>query len=251
MKTTIFGLVCGFVWLAGPVSATAAVPQAATVKTSDHTLTERIETRVRQDAGLKKHDIKVTVDAGVARLTGIVATAAEKTRAAELALVTGISRVDNQLVVDRSAADAIAQGTKGTVDTTKEVAKEVGEKAKEAGGKAKDGAVTVGEKTKDGAVTVGEKTKDGAVTVAEKTKDGVGKAAAETTDALILSSVKLKFMGEDVLKGSEINVDCDQHIVRLRGTVPTAAARDRAVQIARGTDGVQRVIDNLTIGSKP
>ena len=99
-------------------------------------------------------------------------------------------------------------------------------------------------------MTVGEKTKDGAVTVAEKTKDGVGKVGSEITDAWILSTVKSKFVGEDVLKGSDINVDCDQQIVTLRGTVPTAAARDRAVQIARSTDGVQRVIDQLTIGPK-
>jgi osmotically-inducible protein OsmY len=283
MKTTIFGLVCGIALAAGPVSAAAALPQAPIVKASDHTLTERIETRFRQDAALKKHDVKVTVDGGVAMLTGIVASAAEKTRAAQLARVNGIVRVDNQLVVDRSAADAVVRGTKGTVEETKDVARAAGATAKEAGEKAKDGAVKVGEKTKegaetigektkdgavtaaektkdgavtvaektkDGAVTVAEKTKDGAATVAEKTRDGFGKVAGEISDALILTSVKSKFVGEDVLKGSDINVDCDQHVVRLRGTVPTAAARDRAVQLARGTDGVQRVIDDLTIGLK-
>jgi osmotically-inducible protein OsmY len=62
--------------------------------------------------------------------------------------------------------------------------------------------------------------------------------------------VKSQFVGEDVLKGSDINVDCDQHIVRLRGTVPTAAAQARAIQIAKTTDGVQHVIDELTIGPK-
>ena len=250
MKITIFGLVCGIALAAGPVSATAALPQAAAVKTSDNTLTQRIETRVRQDAALKKHDVKVTVDAGVATLTGTVASAAEKTRAAQLARVTGITRVDNQLVVNRSAADAVAQGTKGTVAETKEAARAAGETAREAGGKVKEGAVKVGEKTKEGAVTVGEKTKDGAVTAAGKTREGVGKIAGEITDALILSTVKSKFVGEDALKGSDINVDCDQHVVRLRGTVATAAGRDRAVQLAKSTDGVQRVIDDLTIGPK-
>src|SRR5829696_7185687 len=99
MKTPIFGLVCGIALVIGPASATAALPQAATVQASDHTLSERIETRVRQDATLKKRDVKITVDAGVATLAGTVATAAEKTRAAELARVTGVTRVDNRLVV--------------------------------------------------------------------------------------------------------------------------------------------------------
>jgi len=229
MRSTIFGLVCGIALVAGPVSASPALSQAAVVKTSDHTLTERIETRVHQDAGLKKHDVKVTVDGGVATLTGTVASATEKTRAAQLARVKGITRVDNQLVVDRSVA---AAGTKGTVAETKAVAKEAGAKTKEV---AKD---------------VGEKTKDGAVKVGEKTKEGVSKVGSEITDAWILGKVKAQFVGEDVLKGSDINVDCDKHIVRLRGTVVTAAAKARAITIAKTTDGVDHVIDELTIGPK-
>jgi osmotically-inducible protein OsmY len=215
MKSTIVGLVCGIALAAGPVSASPALPQAAAVKTSDHTLTERIETRVHQDAALKKHDVKVSVDGGVATLTGTVASATQKTRAAQLARVKGIARVDNQLVVDATV------GTKGTVQETKAVAKEVG-----------------------------EKTKDGAVKVGEKTKEGVSKVGSEINDAWILGKVKAQFVGEDVMKGSDINVDCDKHIVRLRGTVPTAAAKARAMEIARKTDGVDHVIDELTIGPK-
>jgi osmotically-inducible protein OsmY len=229
MKATLFGLVCGFALVAGPVSASPAVSQAAAVKTSDHTLTERIETRVHRDAVLKQHDVKVTVDGGVATLTGTVATATEKIHAAQLARVKGITRVDNQLVVAPSTA---ALGTKGTVEKTKEVAKDAGEK------------------TKEGAVKVGEKTKEVAKEAGEKTKAGVSKVGSEITDAWILGKVKAQFVGEDVLKGSDINVDCDKHIVRLRGTVPTAAAKARALQIANSTDGVQHVIDELTIGPK-
>ena len=55
-------------------------------------------------------------------------------------------------------------------------------------------------------------------------------------------------MGEDLLKGSNINVDSDDHVVTLKGTVMTPAGRTRAVAIAKGTKGVKRVIDNLTIG---
>ena len=127
------------------------------------------------------------------------------------------------------APDAVA--TKGTVEETKAVAKEAGEKTKEV------------------AKEVGEKTKDGAVKVGEKTKEGVSKVGAEITDAFILGKVKAQFVGEDVLKGSDINVDCDKHIVTLRGTVPTAAARARAIAIAKSTDGVRsrhRRVDDWT-----
>jgi len=240
MKSAIFGLVCGIALVAGPVSAGPAVSQSAAVTVTDDTLTTRIETRVHQDAALKKHDVNVSVAGGVATLKGTVATNAQKTRAAQLARVKGITRVDNQLEVDASHA---TQGTKGTIEKTKDVAKEAGEKTKE-------GAVKVGEKTKEGAVKVGEKTKEVAKGAGEKTKEGASKVGSEITDAWILTKVKSQFVGEDVLKGSDINVDCDKHIVTLRGTVPTAAARARAMEIARQTDGVQRAIDQLTIGPK-
>ena len=217
MKATIFGLVCGIALVAGPVSAGAARPQAAAVKPSDHTLTERIETRVHQDAALKNHDVDVSVDNGVATLTGTVATNAQKTRAATLARVKGITRVDNRLAVDPSHTT----GTKGTVEKSKEVAKEAGQKTKEVAKEA-----------------------------GEKTKEGASKVGSEISDAWILGKVKAQFVGEDVMKGSDINVDCDKQIVRLRGTVPTAAAKARAVDIANKTDGVKHVIDELTIGVK-
>jgi osmotically-inducible protein OsmY len=221
MKGTILGLVSVIALLAGPVSAGVPRFEGTPITPSDHALTEQIETRVHQDVTLKKHDVKVSVERGVATLTGTVATSAQKTHAAQLARVKGISRVDNLLVVDRTAGTNGVQGTKGTVEKTKDVAKEVG-----------------------------EKTKEGAVTVAEKTKEGAVKVGSEVNDAWILAKVKSQFIGEDVLKGSDINVDCDKRIVTLRGSVPTAAARSRAVEIAHKTEGVGRVIDLLTIGPK-
>ena len=238
MKSVIFGLVCGIALIAGPVSGGPTLSQSATVTVTDDTLTQRIETRLHQDAALKNHDVKVTIDHGVATLTGTVATNAQKARAVTLARVKGVTRVDNKIVVNASHV-----GTKGTVESTKEDAKEVAKDAKEV---AKD----AGEKTKEVSKEAAEKTKDGAVKVAEKTKEGAAKVGNEITDAWILAKVKSQFVGEDVLKGSDINVDCDKHVVTLRGTVPTAAARARALEIARKTDGATRVIDQLTIGPK-
>ena len=54
-------------------------------------------------------------------------------------------------------------------------------------------------------------------------------------------------MGVDVLKGSDIDVSTEKHVVTLKGTVASAAARTRAVQLARTTQGVKRVVDHLTV----
>ena len=59
-----------------------------------------------------------------------------------------------------------------------------------------------------------------------------------------------QFVGVDVLKDSDINVDTANHIVTLKGRVLTAAGRAKAVDIAKKTDGVTKVIDQLTIGPK-
>lgn len=124
------------------------------------------------------------------------------------------------------------------------------EKTKEGVSKTKEGTQKVAEKTKAGAKKVVEKSKDGAVVVVDKTKEGVKKAGDEITDAFLLTSIKTKFIGEDVLKGSDINVDVDRHVVTLRGTVPTEASRARALQIAKSTGGVDSVTDRLFIRPK-
>jgi hyperosmotically inducible periplasmic protein len=240
MRSTIFALVCGLALVVGPIAARAATFQDTGARVADHTLRERIETRVERDTALKTHDIKVSVEGGVATLTGTVSTRKQRERAAQLARVTGIARVDNQIVVDRSASTT---GTKGTVDNAKDAAKEVG-------GAAKDGAIAVGEKSKEGAEAVGEKTKEGAAKVGDKALGGVNKASDGISDTAIVTRVKSRFVGEELLKGSDIKVDCDKHVVTLRGTVASAAGRARAVEIANGIDSVEHVINELTIGPK-
>jgi hyperosmotically inducible protein len=107
-----------------------------------------------------------------------------------------------------------------------------------------------GEKIKDGAT----KTKDGVVkgakVVGEKTKDGVSKTGEVMTDGWITSRVSARFVNEDTLKDSHIDVDTDNHIVTLKGTVLSSRGRAKAGVIARQTEGVHRVINKLTIASK-
>ena len=210
--------------VAVPVPARAAEPQTAAVKPADSTLDERIEKRLNAST-LKRYDIDVKVDAGVARLTGTVATAADRRKATQLATIPGIARVENQLIVDLSAK-------KSTAGTMK--------------GKAGNAA----EKTKEGAERLGEKTKAGAEKVVDKTKEGLSKTGEVITDAWITTRVKSKFIGEDLLKNSDINVDTTNHVVTLRGTVMSAAGRARAVAQAKEVEGVHTVVDQLTIGPK-
>jgi hyperosmotically inducible periplasmic protein len=85
-------------------------------------------------------------------------------------------------------------------------------------------------------------------TLLERTKSGLAKTGEAITDVWITTKVKWFFVGEDLLKGSHIDVDTSNKVVTLKGTVKSAAGRARAVQLAKDTDGVTRVVDQLTIG---
>jgi hyperosmotically inducible protein len=217
MKVALGSMFLMAALVAMPASTHAAALQTPAVQPTDKTIDDRVEARINADAQLKKHSIVVTTDDGVVTLTGIVTTAAESAKAARLANVTGVKRVNNNLVVTKEV--------KGTA------------------GKAV-------EKTKDGAEKVGEKTKDGAVKVYDKTKEGLSKTGEVITDGWITSRVHSKFVGEDLLKDSDINVDTNDHVVTLRGTVMSPAARARAVAQAKDVEGVHRVVDQLTVGPK-
>jgi osmotically-inducible protein OsmY len=207
MKTYLGSVVCA-VAITGfsAASVGAAAPQAGTAAASDKRLDSRIEQRIHNDPSLKKHAIDVSVEGGVATLTGSVATESERARANQLATIKGIARVDNRIVVDQAAAHT----TTGTAGTAKE----------------------------------------GAEKVVDKTKEGLSKTGEVITDAWITTRVKSKFVGEDLLKGSDINVDTNDHVVTLKGTVMSAAARARAVEQAKEVEGVHKVVDLLTIGPK-
>jgi osmotically-inducible protein OsmY len=237
MRVVIGSLVVAAL-VAGPVSARVAFAQASTTTpSSDSALDKRIETRIHTNSALKKYSIDVAVNNGVATLTGTVPTEADRTKATQLATVPGISRVDNQLVVDLNAA---TKGTGGKFE----------EKTKAGANKTKAGAEKAADKTKEGADKAWEKTKEGAGTVAEKTKEGVSKTGEVITDGWITTRVKSKFVGEDLLKDSDVHVNTDNHVVTLTGTVMSAAGRARAVAEAKDVEGVHKVVDHLTIGPK-
>lgn len=73
--------------------------------------------------------------------------------------------------------------------------------------------------------------------------------ACAASDPGITTAVKSKLAADDTVKAYQIDVDTQGGVVTLTGTVPSAAARDRALEVARGTDGVTRVEDRLTVNA--
>lgn len=74
-------------------------------------------------------------------------------------------------------------------------------------------------------------------------------AACSASDPGITTAVKSKMAADDTVKAYQIDVDTQEGVVTLTGTVASTAARDRAVQLATETDGVTRVEDRLTVNA--
>ena len=66
-------------------------------------------------------------------------------------------------------------------------------------------------------------------------------------DGWLVMKIHSDLVDEDVLSGSNIDVDVKNGVVTLQGTVPSEAARARAIAEAKKTDGVKSVIDQLKI----
>lgn len=212
--------------LSPSVARAQAAPTAKTTqKVADSTLDNRIEARLKADATLKNDKIDVAVDNAVVTLTGTVHSALQRSRAETLARIRGVARVENKLAIEAAATTGVSEKNEKTM-----------EKAGEKTGKTMDKAAAKSEKTMDKAV--------------DKTKSGASEVGEVITDAWITTALAAKFVDEDTLKGSDINVDTNNHVVTLKGTVTSAAGRARAVEIAKTTKGVSRVIDTLTISPK-
>lgn len=203
---------------AGPVAIAAAQQSepAAQTRPSDEQLSREIATKIANHERLSADAIHVNVEDGVVTLTGMVGKDADKATAEELARVAGVTRVENNLKSREKPTSAVT-GTAGKV----------------------------ADATKTGA----EKTASATKKAAKGTKKAVTKTGEVITDGWITSRVKTKFMADEALRASAIDVDTKDNVVTLNGAVPTRAARDKALALASEVEGVDRVVDNLKVTS--
>ena len=217
-------LICGagvILMTSGPAAAQAVEKtkektKAAASKTgevlSDAEITTAVKTKLLADktvAGLK---IDVDTNDGVVTLTGPVKTAAERNQALRLARATrGVKHVDNKLTLETAGTTGSSPKVK-VKDTTRQ---NDDEKAK--------------------------------VVIKDDTTPKVKAAGRKIADAEITTSVKTKLLGVKDVIANDINVDTNEGVVTLKGSVPTEAQKTRAAEVARGTAGVKRVVNELTV----
>ena len=201
----------------------AAAGQVSTIK--DGWLVMKVHSEMVDEDVLSGSNIDVDVKNGVVTLQGTVPSEAARARAIAVAKANdGVKSVTDQL--------RVVPGAKaGTMDSA-------AAKAERAGEKAAAKAERAGEKAADKAERAGEKTAAAGRSTGRAIDDG-----------WIKSKIYAQYMADwnTVLNDSDIDVDVANNMVTLNGTVKSAEAKAKAVSIAKATDGVKGVKDNLKV----
>lgn len=249
---------------------------------SDSGITTAVQARYYGDETIRNRDVDVTTENGVVTLRGTVESEADRQQAQQLAQnVQGVTRVDNQLQVRSEERPAATTGTtpetrsaEGTRDTDRVDAGWITTKIQaqyftNPGLKPWNIDVT---SSSAGVVTLrGEvdnaTDKQQAVTIARNTEGvtrvednlrvrGEGRAAGsadtpdtETSqpDGWITAKIQAKYFMDGDVKGRDINVDTSNGVVTLKGSVESESERRHAEALARNTDGVREVQNQLTM----
>ncbi len=199
--------------LSGIAGIALAAMLAVACSQSDPGITTAVKSKIAADDTVKSYRIDVDTKDRVVTLSGAVDTAEARSRAIEIARGTdGVRDVVDQLV--------ISPGATPTTGVDDELQRRGSEAAREGEQKAREGA------------------------------DKAADAAPDMGDAGITAKVKTKFLGDTGVSGLRIDVDTKDGVVTLTGTVPTAAEKRRAMELAKATDGVKSVVDRLKVGKE-
>jgi osmotically-inducible protein OsmY len=78
-------------------------------------------------------------------------------------------------------------------------------------------------------------------------KESGRKVGSGLNDGWLWVKTKFELAAADDLRDSTINVDVDNEVVTLSGTVASAAQKTKAVQVAKAVEGVKSVKDTLKV----
>ncbi|MGB2716422.1 MAG: BON domain-containing protein [Vicinamibacterales bacterium] len=92
-----------------------------------------------------------------------------------------------------------------------------------------------------------QKAREVGAKVGETTATAADQARRAINDGAVTAKIKAKMALDDTVKALDIDVDTVGTTVTLSGVVATDAQRQKALQLARETDGVKQVVDQLRV----
>lgn len=246
----------------------------------DGWLTTRIQSQYFADKEVKARYINVTTHDGVVTIKGFVETPAAHERALQIARSTsGVKQVNDEILIGQSpkafeSPRAVATG--GELPPAGGAATSIDDgrvtssiqamffldatlKGRQIEVTSQNGVVTlrgeVASEAERGQALMLARNSAGVQRVEDdlSVNASIGQsaavappAAAPVDDATVIADVKSKLVADQQLRAVVVTVKDGS--VELRGTVPTADARQRALDVVRQSDGVTQVVDRLTIG---
>ena len=111
----------------------------------------------------------------------------------------------------------------------------------------KDKARETGAKVGEKAAEAADRTAQAAQVAADKTAEAASQARKALAEGGITAKIKAKMALDDHVKALNLNVDTVGSVVTLSGSVTNEMERERALELARDTEGVTQVIDKLTV----
>ena len=70
---------------------------------------------------------------------------------------------------------------------------------------------------------------------------------SDLTDAKITTVITTRYLFDSEVGGTDIDVDTDNGVVTLKGTVESDAEKQLAMEIAKNAEDVRKVVDELTV----
>jgi hyperosmotically inducible protein len=93
----------------------------------------------------------------------------------------------------------------------------------------------------------GERIREAGAGLASRIGDGADRAETALGEARLTAKIKAKMALDDTLDDNEVDIDTHGTIVTLHGSVSRPEQRQRALQLARETDGVTSVVDRIEL----
>jgi osmotically-inducible protein OsmY len=256
-----------------PTDATQPPPQTttATATIGDDQLETYVRARFQAEDSIRAHDIDVSANNGRVTVRGRVPSDHERQQVLQLARgVSGVQSVDDQLTVAAGEANA----TNETVLRGKPALTRPSSERDPAWITTKiraqyyanpeirpwnidvttnaAGVVTLSGTIEDAgdrqeAVSIARNT-EGVTDVQDRlATDRRDTTGVQEPDAWITAKIQAQYFLDAEVKGRDIDVDTSNGVVTLRGSVDNEAERRQAVMMARNTEGVRDVSDQLTV----
>ena len=83
--------------------------------------------------------------------------------------------------------------------------------------------------------------------IGETVATGAARAEQVVTEGSLTAKIKAKMALDDTVKALNVDVDTQGGVVTLSGSVNSQAEREKALQLARETEGVTSVVDRLVV----